>query len=159
MKTYYLKFGSGDPANYTGLSPTLSVFSDRGISTIAGPGITEAPSGSGFYQFNFSPGPSQSIIFKADGGAALVSGDRYITGVLDPIQSVDEKVGSSIDSFGSTSVDPSTLYGLMKRNREFHEGNAVFTKSTGIWDVYSRGSSALLVEKTLTNTVTAANKS
>lgn len=157
VKSYYLKFGSGDPANFTGLSPTLSIFSWGGITAIAAPGITETPVASGLYRFDY--GPTVSILFKADGGAALASGDRYITGVLDPIQAVDQQVGTTQDSFGSTASDPTTLFGYVKRNQEFSEGNAVFTKSTGIWGVYSRGSSTLIAEKSLTNTTSAATKS
>jgi hypothetical protein len=155
-KNYYLKFGTGSPANFTGLTPTFTIFALRGITAIAAPGITESPVGSGLYGFVY--GPTISIIALADGGAALSSGDRYIPVALDPIQAVDEKVGFTTDSFGSTSADPSTLLGYAKRQQEFNEGNAVFTKATGIWDVYSRGSSTLLAEKTLTNTTTAAGK-
>lgn len=155
-KQYYLKFGSGDPVNYTGLSPTFTIFSYNGVTAITAPGITESPSGSGLYGFIY--GPSMSILFKADGGSALAAGDRYIVGTLDPIQAVDEKIGFTTDSIGSTAVDPSTVLGYLKRSQEFSEGNAQFTKSTGIWSVYSRGSSTLLTEKTLTNTTTAAGK-
>lgn len=156
MKTYYLKFGTGDPANYTGLMPTLSIFSAGGLTAITAPGVTETPVGSGLYRFDY--GPTLSIIFKADGGAALATGDRYITGVLDPIQAVDEKVGTTSDSFGSTGTDPSTVFGYLKRGQEVLEGNSVFTKATGIWQVYNRGSSTLIAQKTLTNTTTSATK-
>lgn len=154
-KTYRLQFGTGDPAPYTGLSPTLTVFS-TGLTALAAPGITELPTGSGFYQFSYDP--SVPIVFKADGGAVLSATDRYITGVLDPIQSVDEKIGTTSDSFGSTAVDPTTIFGYAKRNQEMLEGNASFNKSTGVWSIYSRGSSTLLQTKTLTNTVSSATK-
>lgn len=156
MKLYWLKFGSGDPANFTGLSPTFVIFSAQGISAITAPGITETPSSSGIYQFTY--GPTLPIIFKVDGGAALSTGDRYITNALDPIQSVDEKVGSDVSSFGSTAVDPTTLIGWAKRNQEFDEGNAEFIKATGVWSVSSRGSSTLLMTKQLTNNTTEASK-
>lgn len=155
-KQYYLKFGTGDPSNYTGLTPTFSIFSVNGVSALAAPGITETPVGSGLYGFIY--GPTLSILFKADGGSNLASSDRYIIGTLDPIQAVDEKIGYATDSFGSTATDPSTVLGYLRRSQEFSEGNAQFTKSTGIWSVYSRGSSTLLTEKTLTNTTTAAGK-
>lgn len=155
-KSFYLKFGSGDPATYSGLTPTFSIFSAGGLTTLSAPGITETPSSSGFYRFDYNP--TLSILFKADGGAGLSSGDRYIVGTLDPIQAVDEKIGFATDSFGSTSVDPTTLYGYAKRNQEFQEGNATFTKSTAIWQVYSRGSSTLIAQKNLTNTTSSAGK-
>jgi hypothetical protein len=156
MKTYYLKFGSGDPSLFSGLTPTFTIFSANGLTALTPPGITETPATSGLYRFLY--GPTISILFKADGGSSLASGDRYIVDALDPIQAVDEKVGTVSDSFGSTATDPTTVIGWLKRNQEFNEGNAVFTKSTGVWDVYTRGSSTLLMEKSLTNTTTAATK-
>jgi hypothetical protein len=156
-KTYYLVFGSGNPANFTGLAPTLTIFSAMGLTALPAPGVTETPVGSGMYQFQYAP--TLSILFLADGGSNLSNTDRYLKGALDPIHAVDEKVGYNTDAFGTTLTDPSTLFGYVKRNQEFQEGNAVFTKSSGVWDVYSRGSSQLLMEKTLTNTTTAATKS
>ena len=157
MKTYYLVFGSGNPANFTGLAPTLTIFSAMGVTALSAPGVTETPVGSGMYQFEYAP--TLSILFLADGGANLSNTDRYLKGALDPIHAVDEKMGYTTDSFGSTATDPSTVMGYLKRNQELQEGNAVFTKSTGVWDVYSRGASTLLMEKTLTNTTSASTKS
>lgn len=157
-KTYVLQFGSGDPRLFTGLSPTFLIFSTSlGSTSMTPPGISEVISGSGFYTFSY--GPTISISFLSDGGAALSSADRYVTGVLDPIQAVDQTVGQPYDSYGSTLLDPSSVLGYLKRNLEFNEGNAIFTKSTGIWDVYSRGSTTLLFEKQLANNVTSATKS
>lgn len=156
-KSYWLKFGTGDASVNTGLSPTFTIFSANGLTALSAPGITETPAGGGLYRFMY--GPTLPIIFKADGGGGLSSADRYIYGTLDPIQAVDEQIGYATDSYGSTAADPSTLMGYARRNQEFQEGNASFAKSTGIWSIYSRGSSTLLREKTLTNTTTTAGKS
>lgn len=163
-KTYYLKFGSGDPRTFTALSPTFVIFNANGVTAISNPpGISEMPSGSGIYQFiqnaTTAYGSTIPYVFLADGGSALSSGDRYITGILDPVQAVDQIVGTTSDSFGTTSADPTSLMGYAKRNQEIQEGAQNYTKSTGVWDVSSRGSSTLLVEKTLTNTTTAATRS
>lgn len=155
-KTYWMKFGSGDPRTNTGLAPTMVIFNAGGLTAVAGPGITETPAGSGLYSFQY--GATISYAFLADGGAGLSSGDRYITGVLDPVQAVDERVGVQGDSFGSTAADPTTLTGYMKRVQELLEGDALFTKSTGVWTISSRGSSTLLRSKTLTNTTTSSTK-
>lgn len=156
-KTYYLKFGTGNPQNYTGLSPTFIIFSANGSSALVSPGITEMPIGSGLYSFMY--GTTQSILFEADGGVNLSNSDRFIVGALDPIQAVDQQVGYITDSFGSTVTDPTTMMGKLNRIQEFEEGNKVFNKSTSIWDIYSRGSSTLLREKVLTNTTTSATSS
>jgi hypothetical protein len=156
-KQYGLKFGSGDPRINTGLTPTFLIFfSPTTGQTIAPPGISESLAGSGLYTFVY--GPTSSVEFLVDGAGSLSSIDRYITGILDPIQAVDEKVGYTTDSYGTTNTDPTTLWGQTKRNQEFNEGNATYNKTTTLWDIYSRGSSQLLAEKTLTNTVTSATK-
>jgi len=155
-KDYWMMFGSGNPADNTGLAPTMIVFQTAGGTAVAGPAITEPGTGTGLYKFSY--GPTASIVFVCDGGSGLADSDRYITGALDPIQAVDEKVGSSADSFGSTSVDPTTIFGYVKRNLEFNEGDASFNKTTGVWDISSRGSSTLLREKTLANNTTSTTK-
>lgn len=155
-KTYYLAFGSQNPNTYTGLAPTFTIFSINGISAIAAPGITETPAGTGFYSFSYAP--TMSILFLVDGGASVTATDRYIKGALDPIQAVDDKIGFTSDSFGSTSADPTTMYGYLKRLQELTEGDATFLKSSGVWTLYSRGSSTLLRTKALTNSTTSATK-
>ena len=189
MKTYGLKFGSGDPRLNTGLTPTFLIFSSpvSGLGTTP-PGITEAVSGSGIY--NFVYGPTAPIEFLVDAGSGLSSSDRYITGILDPIQAVDEQltsqgttlmamgvslaamgttllalggsfnalIGTTASSFGDTATDPATVFGYLKRLQEFNEGNSLFTKSTGLWDIYSRGSSTLLIEKALVDSTTSVVK-
>lgn len=67
-------------------------------------------------------------------------------------------IGSTTSSFGTDSVDPSTLFGYLKRAQEVLEGNQIFNKSTGIWDIYSRGSSQLLREKTLAVSASTVTK-
>ena len=220
MKTYYLSFGSVSPANYTGLFPTMTIFSALGVTAVTAPGITETPAASGIYRFQY--GPTISTVFVVDGGATLAASVRYIVGSVDPIQAVDEQLalygstmlaigstvsamgttlfaigqtllpaaisvdglgatlnyvyqgftslgstlgpvldvlGSTMSSFGSTSVDPGTLFGYVKRLQELLEGSQDFNKQTGIWNIYSRGSSVLLREKTLTNDSTEATRS
>lgn len=154
-KDYWLAFGS-DPRSNTGLSPTFVVFQTSGGTGLAAPAITEPGVSSGFYYFTY--GPTASIVFLVDGGSGLSSSDRFINGVLDPLQVVDQRIGSTSDSYGSTSVDPSSVFGYLKRNQEISEGNATFNKSTGVWDMYSRGSTTLLREKTLSNTTTQVGK-
>jgi hypothetical protein len=155
-KTYVVVFGSGNPASYTGLSPTMTVFqnyiagaSTPGWTLATGPTLSEIASGTGLYSFQYNP--LTPYAFVCDGGAALLSTDRYVKGVLDPIQAVDERVGFSTDSFGSTAIDPASMYGYLKRALEFMEGNSSFDKTSGVWTIYSRGSSTLLTTKTLTN--------
>jgi hypothetical protein len=130
-------------------SPTLG-------TPVLPPGISEILTGSGFY--NFSIAVTTTIEFLAYSGGSLSATDSYIKGVLDPVLAVDQQIGQPTDSFGSTNIDPTTLFGHANRRQEFDEGAAVYNKSTTLWDVSSRGSSTLLMEKTLTNTSTLASK-
>ena len=162
-KTYYLKFGSGDPRSFTALSPTFVIFNANGVTAMSNPpGISELPSGSGIYQFIHNAttyyGATIPYVFLADGGSSVAAGDRFISGVLDPVQAVDQTIGQTADSFGSTSADPTSLLGYAKRNMEVNEGDATFIKSTGVWSLSNRGSTTLLRTKTLTNTTTSAGK-
>jgi len=152
-----IQFGSGNPATNTGLSPTFIMFAklDTGTTTLP-PGITETIVGSGLYYFIY--GATGPISFTVDGGSALATADRYVSGTMDPVQSVDVRLGYTSDSFGSTLTDPATAISYLKRTLEFLEGNANYDKATAIWSVYSRGSSTLLRVKTLSNTSSDADK-
>lgn len=171
-KTFFFKFGTGDPRPYTGISPTFLIFVDQNGSTLSPPSITEDLVGSGFYKFSYTP--TLGIAFLIDGATTLLdSVSRYVSGALDPVLLVDQQlsgngssfipvaaaIGTNSDSYGSTSADPTTLFGYLKRSLEFNEGNATYTKSSGTWDIYSRGSSTLLIEKTLSDSSVSTTKS
>lgn len=183
-KQFYFYFGSGLPGSYTGLSPTFVIFNVGGISAAPAPGITEFVSSGATGIYGFQYGITASVAFVIDGGATLTSANiRYITGSIDPVMSVDQTIGYApsttlgpttalgyadrvnnaigytTDSFGSTLSDPVSVMGYAKRHLEFNEGNMVFTKATGTWDIYSRGSSTLLREKALSNTTSSATRS
>jgi hypothetical protein len=158
-KQFYLYFGNGNPGSYTGLSPSFIIFNSAGVS-LTPPGITEFASSGATGIYGFQYGSTVGAAFVIDGGATLTTASiRYIVGSIDPVMSIDQSIGYSTDSFGSTTSDPSTIFGQVKRAQEFNEGNKVFTKSTGFWDIYSRGSSTLLREKVLSNTTTSATSS
>ena len=80
------------------------------------------------------------------GISSIASG---ITAISPGISGLAGLIGTTASSYGSTSIDPSTVFGYLKRLQEWNEGNSTFDKSTSLWDVFSRGSSTLLAEKTL----------
>jgi hypothetical protein len=155
-KTFWFSFGTGLGSSFTGLTPTMILFQTETGTTLAAPGITERITGTGAYQFAYDS--TLSIFFRIDGGASVASNFRYIEGVLDPIQAVDQKVGTTTDSFGTVNTDPTTILGYVKRLQEFLEGNANFDKTSNIWTVYSRSAGATLAYKTLTDTSSSATK-
>lgn len=157
MKDYWLAFSSGNPANYTGLSPTFTYFVNAAGQTLAPPAITEPLAGSGLYHFSYFA--TLSIAFVVDGfTTSLTASDRYIRGVLDPLNNVDSVLGTTNSSFGSTSTDPGQAMGYLKRIMELLEGNQTFTKASGAYLMYSRGSSTLLRSKTVDNAAAEVTK-
>lgn len=133
-------------------------------STLVGIGNTSIAYGGSIFFLSTNFGITQiaegvTIVAIGNSLSALSATFAAFGSSLGLLTTIDTKIGSTASSFGSTSTDPGTLFGHLKRNQEFNEGNAAFNKSTGVWDVYSRGSSTLLAEKTLTNTATTANKS
>lgn len=102
-KSYLMRFGSGDPRTYTGLSPTFLIFVNMtNGATLAPPAIAESLTGSGLYQFSY--GVTQPIAFLAD--AATTSpgaAGRYVNGQIDPADRSDE-YGNSLMAFGTTLV-------------------------------------------------------
>lgn len=160
MKSYKLNFNSNgiDPRTFTGLSPTFISFYSPFGTTYVPPGITEPLVGSGDYFFQYDIGQTTPIWFLVDGGATLNSNVRYLGGVIDQLDIVDQVVGYTGSSVGDTSVSPGTVMGFISRLREFNEGNSSFLKSSGEWSIYTRGSSTLLSVKTLTNSTTGVTK-
>jgi len=67
-------------------------------------------------------------------------------------------LGGTASSFGTDLVDPTTVFGFLKRALETREGNETYVKATGILDIYSRGSSQLLAEKTISDSTSETTK-
>lgn len=67
-------------------------------------------------------------------------------------------IGTTADSIGTTAIDPTTLFGFLKRNQEFWEGDQIYSKATGLFDFYNRGSSTLLKEKTISDSSSSTTK-
>ena len=72
--------------------------------------------------------------------------------------SLNALVGDTTSSFGTDISDPTTVFGFLKRAQEAREGNETYTKATGVLDIYSRGSSQLLREKTISDSTTSTTK-
>lgn len=145
--TYLFKFAPGNPMSLSQLSPTFIVF-NAGSTAVTPPAITNV--GNGFFKFSYGP-TLPPVSYIIDGGAILNSLDRFLVGVLDPIQAIDKQIGFvSTDKSGST-LDPTTLAGMLKRQIDEREGDSIYSKGLGIWRIFSRGSSMLLRTKQLSD--------
>jgi len=238
---YWLRFNASvAPYTTSGLAPTFISFAKYDGTTLAPPGITAPFASLGIYQFTYTP--SFSIAFVVDGATTgLANADRYIVGVLDPLDSLavdllamggsisvlstassitglgnslsvlslgttltaignslsvlslgstltaigtaqtamgstlvaigntlgfdvgfgatlSALIGTATDTFGTDSVDPTTVFGKLNRLGEDAEGQAGFNKTTGAWTIKSRGGS-LLATRTMANTSTTVTKS
>lgn len=72
--------------------------------------------------------------------------------------SLSTLVGDTTSSYGTNSADPTTIFGFLKRAQETREGNETYTKASGLLDIYSRGSSQLMIEKTIADSSTSTTK-
>lgn len=92
-------------------------------------------------------------------GTTLVAQGATLVAIGNTVLSINAAgIGSTASTFGSTSADPDTLFGYMKRIQELIEGNQDFNKTSGAWEMWSRGSSTLLRLKTLTNSTSGVTK-
>lgn len=100
MKTYYVRFGSGDPRSNFGLSPTFLIFNTYG-SAVTPPGITSVIGATGFYAFQY--GTTTPIVFLIDGATTgLDATSRYVSGAIDPVDRMDE-IGTTLVAIGTTN--------------------------------------------------------
>lgn len=91
-------------------------------------------------------------------GTTLSAVGTVLDGLGTTLLSGMSLIGNTTSSYGSTSIDPTTLFGFLKRSQEFWEGNQAYAKASGLMDFYSRGSSTLLVEKTITDSSSTTTK-
>ncbi len=91
-------------------------------------------------------------------GTTLVAQGSTLVGTGNTLLTLSSYIGSTASSFGSTSVDPTTLFGFLKRAQDLSEGNNTYVKSTGVLSMLSRGSSTLLATKTISDTSSQTTK-
>jgi hypothetical protein len=112
MKSYFLRFGAGDPRVYAGLAPTFLIFKDSAGTNVTSPSIAEVGTTTGLYTFSW--GTTTPIVFLAD--AATTSPGlqgRYVVGGLDPADRSDE-YGNTLVAIGTTNVAiGTTLTGII----------------------------------------------
>lgn len=154
-----ITFHPTDPRTYPSLAPTFLTFKRLDTQAdVTPPGITQL-STTGVYMFAYNI--TAPVYFLIDGITTTAATDRYVYGLLDPSDQLDNKidslVGSTASSFGTTSVDPSTLFGYLKRMQEFMEGDQTFTKSSGVWDIKTRGGT-LFAQKTLSDSTSSTER-
>lgn len=110
-KVYWFSF-TPNPADSANLSPTFINFAKFDGTTLTPPGITQPFTGTGLYQFTYTP--TFSIAFRIDGattGGGLTTAIRYVIGALDPIDRVDEllaEAGSTLSALGLSNISLGT---------------------------------------------------
>ncbi len=160
----------------TGISTLLGygLTTTFGISTLFGFGTSTIAFGTslmaqgftlfGFGVSGFAQGVSlsaQNVSLLAYGSSLTAQGNSlFALGTTSTAYAIANglAIGSTASSYGSTSVDPVDLYGYLKRARELAEGNQIYTKATGLLDLYVRGGATLLIEKTISDTSTTTSK-
>lgn len=104
-KEYFVKFGIGEISTTSGLAPTFTHFVNMATGgTLAPPGITQLIVGIGLYKFAYDP--TAPIAFEIDGATTGLGTNRYVHGVLDPTDKLDETataLGSTLVAIGNTT--------------------------------------------------------
>src|SRR5690606_30712134 len=107
MKTYFMRFGSGDPRQFAGLQPTFLMFKLSDDTDVTPPAISEVGSSSGIFYFQW--GTTTPITFLADAATTSPGAiGRYVSGAIDPADRADEyattltAIGASTIAFGQT---------------------------------------------------------
>lgn len=108
-KTYFARFGTGNPSSSSGLSPTFIYFRDSAGNAVTPPAISELSASSGIYSWTWSP--TLPIAFVLDGATTgLATGSRYVVGAMDPSDMINETgstlvaLGTSLVALGTTGV-------------------------------------------------------
>lgn len=94
-------------------------------------------------------------------GTSIFAGLGTSTTILSvgsTLTAIGSLLGLATDSYGTTGIDPVTVFGFLRRAQELAEGDEIYTKATGLLDFYSRGQTALLREKTITDTSSTTSK-
>lgn len=103
MTLVAVSFSQDNPSNYTSLAPTFITFMNMlDGTTITPPGITQLAF-TGIYMFAHQT--STPFYFKLDAITVSTSTDRYVYGVLGPIQQVDiqlSQLSSTLAAYNST---------------------------------------------------------
>jgi hypothetical protein len=160
-------FGVFDPADQ--FAPTLSAMNATlGAmgNTLAGIGVTLVAQGSTIVGMGSTiTGMGNTLggvgVTLTAQGATIVAIGNTLAGLGISMGGFLALVGDTTSTFGSTSSDPTTIFGFLKRAQECWEGDQVYTKASGILQFFSRGSgsSTLLRQKTVSDTTTNTTKS
>lgn len=182
MKNYSVAFGSGNPQQYSGMTPTLLVFFNLASGlTLPGPTFTEGLTGSGIYTFQYgATTPIAFIAYSVTTSPGSVG--SYVSGQIDPADRSDEYgtsilavglsnyalmganislsviVGTTASTIGGISALPGDLFGYMMRLEQLFSGQQQFTKGIGQLQLYDRTGSTLLVQRTITNSASLVTK-
>lgn len=148
-KQFYVRFGTGNPAASTGLSPTFIVFRSPSGATTP-PSITELPS-TGIYTFAYEC--TGSVAFVVDGATTgLTSADRYVCGAIDITTRLDEFTGRAGDAVGFSSLYGQILSGNAQGSTLTARLGAI-TDETGFSTVFGQLGSVSAQGSTLTDRV------
>lgn len=121
-------------------------------------GVLNLAQGSTIVAQNTNEGITLVAIGNTVAALGVVSLGSTLVAIGNSLAAIGGLIGDTSSSFGSTAIDPTTVFGFLKRSLEINEGNQTYTKSTGVLDLFTRGAT-LLREKTVSDTSTQTTKS
>lgn len=94
-------------------------------------------------------------------GSTLVAQGSTLVAIGNSLAAINLSVagiGSTGSTFGSVSSNPDSLFGYAKRIVEFLEGNQTYVKASGALTYSSRGSSTILANKTVADSISQTTR-
>lgn len=90
-------------------------------------------------------------------GLSLVGIANTLAPVATDVAGLVTSVGTSSSAIGFTNVNPTDIFGFLRRAQEFSEGNQNYAKATGILQYTSRGNT-MIAQKTISDTATETTR-
>lgn len=144
-----LAFGSTLTGFGTSLTASQVVITGQGTS-ITAQGVSLTAQGSTLFGFGVS-----TVAF----GTSLIALGNTILATAGVGLSSNAFIGTTASLIGNLTVDPVDLFGYVKRIAELIQGRQLFTKGSGVLDMYDRTGATLLAERTVSNNASLVTKS
>ncbi len=75
------------------------------------------------------------------------------------VSTIQSRLGTPSDAIGDASTNPTTIFGFLLRAENVAEGQSLYTKSSGVWDIKDKTGATTLASRTIADTVGTITKS
>lgn len=142
-------FGTSLTASQVSIAGQGTSITAQGVS-ITAQGVSLTAQGVSLFAFGTS-----TISF----GVSLVALGNTILASTGTGSTLVVTIGTTASLIGNSTTDPSDLFGYVKRIAELIQGQQLFTKGSGVLDLYDRTGATLLTVRTVSNNASLVTKS